>query len=445
MQDDIATMIDWNAVYTWLVDAARSLGAEVTSPWFYLQLGLIMAGAGMAYAVGAAVRSKVDMTSVAMGWPAPLRLFMRVLVGSASTAAFWLLMAITRIIMMKSTWPSRSYLLAVSAKLALAWLVIRLVTSVLRNTLIVQLVSLSAWCVAALSILGQLDPAIDMLDSVAIDLGGLRLTPLLLIKSAVLLVVALWLSNLASNFLEGRIAQSRDLTPSIQVLLVKMVRLALMVLAIAIVMSAVGINLSALAIFSGAVGVGIGFGLQKIVANFISGVILLADKSVKPGDLVTIGDSFGRISAMNTRYISVAAGDGREFLIPNEDLITQKVVNWTYTDKNTLVKVAFSTNYEADPQLVCKLAVEVATATPRVIRLKPPTCLLAEFAEAGMKFSLTFWISDPEAGMDNVKSDVMLSLWEAFKREGVRVPYPVRDIRIRGGALPVDTTVEVSS
>jgi small-conductance mechanosensitive channel len=445
MQDDIATMIDWNAVYTWLVDAARSLGAEVTSPWFYLQLGLIMAGAGMAYAVGAAVRSKVDMTSVAMGWPAPLRLFMRVLVGSASTAAFWLLMAITRIIMMKSTWPSRSYLLAVSAKLALAWLVIRLVTSVLRNTLIVQLVSLSAWCVAALSILGQLDPAIDMLDSVAIDLGGLRLTPLLLIKSAVLLVVALWLSNLASNFLEGRIAQSRDLTPSIQVLLVKMVRLALMVLAIAIVMSAVGINLSALAIFSGAVGVGIGFGLQKIVANFISGVILLADKSVKPGDLVTIGDSFGRISAMNTRYISVAAGDGREFLIPNEDLITQKVVNWTYTDKNTLVKVAFSTNYEADPQLVCKLAVEVATATPRVIRLKPPACLLAEFAEAGMKFSLTFWISDPEAGMDNVKSDVMLSLWEAFKREGVRVPYPVRDIRIRGGALPVDTTVEVSS
>jgi small-conductance mechanosensitive channel len=306
-------------------------------------------------------------------------------------------------------------------------------------------VSLSAWCVAALSILDQLNPAIDLLDSMGIELGGLRLTPLLLIKLAVLLAVALWLSNLASNFLEGRIAQSRDLTPSIQVLLVKMVRLALMAFAIAIVLSAVGINLSALAIFSGAIGVGIGFGLQKIVANFISGVILLADKSVKPGDLVTIGDSFGRISAMNTRYISVAAGDGREFLIPNEDLITQKVVNWTYTDKNTLVKVAFGTNYEADPRLVCKLAIEIATATPRVIRLKSPSCLLAEFAEAGMKFSLTFWISDPEAGMDNVRSDVMLSLWEAFQREGIRVPYPVREIRIRGGTLPVDTTVEVSS
>ena len=259
-------------------------------------------------------------------------------------------------------------------------------------------------------------------------LGGLRLTPLLLIKLGVLLVVALWLSNIASNFVESRITQSSDLTPSIQVLLVKMIRLALMIFAVAVVMSAVGINLSALAIFSGAAGVGIGFGLQKIVANFISGIILLADKSVKPGDLVTIGDSSGRISAMKTRYISVAAGDGREFLIPNEDLVTQKVTNWTYTDKNTLVKVNFGTNYDADPRLVCKLAIEIAAAAPRAIKSKPPNCILVEFAEAGMKFSLTFWIADPD-GMDNVKSEVMLSLWDAFKREGIRVPYPVREIR----------------
>jgi small-conductance mechanosensitive channel len=445
MRDETFAMMDVNEIHNWLIAAARSLGAEVTSPWFYLQLGLIMAATGMAFAVGTAIRTRIDLTSLVMGWPAPLRLFMRVLVDSASTATFAVLMILARIVMLTSTWPSRSYLLAISANLALAWLGIRLVTSVIRNEFFVRLVSISAWCVAALNILGQLGPVLEMLDSVAIDLGGLRLTPLLLIKLAVLLAVALWLSNLASNFLEGRITQSRDLTPSIQVLLVKMVRLALMVMAIAIVMSAVGINLSALALFSGAIGVGIGFGLQKIVSNFISGVILLADKSVKPGDLVTIGDSFGRISAMNTRYISVAAGDGREFLIPNEDLITQKVVNWTYTDKNTLVKVVFGTNYDADPRLVCKLAIEIAAATPRVIALKPPTCLLTEFAEAGMKFALTFWIADPDAGMDNVRSDVMLSLWEAFKREGIRVPYPVREIRVRGGTLPVDTTIEVSN
>ncbi|TMJ81605.1 MAG: mechanosensitive ion channel [Alphaproteobacteria bacterium] len=423
--------------------AARSIGAEVTSPWLYLQLGLILTAAGIALAAAAVIRSRTDMTSFAMGWPAPLRLFIRVLVGSAPTAAFALLIVLARVVMLASTWPSRSYLLSVAANLAFAWLIIRLFTSVIRNPFFVRLVSVSAWLVAALSILGQLGPTIDALDSVSIVLGGLRLTPLLLIKLGVLLIVALWLTNILSNFVESRITQSADLTPSIQVLLIKMIRLALMIFAVAVALSAVGINLSALAIFSGAAGVGIGFGLQKIVANFISGIILLADKSVKPGDLVTIGDSSGRISAMKTRYISVAAGDGREFLIPNEDLVTQKVTNWTYTDRNTLVKVNFGTNYDADPRLVCKLAIDVAAGAKRALKGKPPNCILIEFAEAGMKFSLTFWIADPD-GMDNVKSEVMLSLWDAFKREGIQVPYPIREIRVRGGALPVETTVEVS-
>ncbi len=430
------------AILEFVQNAARSLGAEITSPWFYLQLGLVLAGAGLALAAGAAVRSRIDLSSLAMGWPIPLRLFMRVVVGSTPTAVFAVLMTTARIIMMMLTWPSRSYLLSVAAKLAFAWLVIRLITSVIRNTFIVSLVSISAWLVAALSIVGQLDPVLDALDSVSIVLGGLRLTPLLVIKLGALLIIALWLTNLASNFVESRIASSGDLTPSLQVLLIKMVRMGLMILAIVIAMSAVGINLSALAIFSGAAGVGIGFGLQKIVANFISGIILLVDKSVKPGDLVTIGDSSGRISAMKTRYISVAAGDGREFLIPNEDLVTQKVTNWTYTDKNTLVKVNFGTNYDADPRLVCKLAMEIAANAPRALKSKPPGCILTEFTDNAMRFSLTFWIADPD-GMDNVKSEVMLALWDAFKREGIRVPYPVREIRVRGGALPVETTVEV--
>ena len=436
--------MDLNGIIDFLHGAARSVGAELTSPWFYLQCGLILAAAGIALAADAGLRARLDMTSFAMGWPLPLRHFARVLVRSASTAVFAILVIAARVAMVQSTWPSRSYLLAMAAKLALAWLVIGLVTSVIRNAFIVRLVSLSAWLVAALSIIGQLDATIEALDSISVVLGGLRLTPLLVVKLGLLLLAALWLTNIASNFVESRITRSTDLTPSIQVLLVKMIRIGLMVMSIAIALGAVGINLSALAVFSGALGVGVGIGLQKIVANFISGIILLADKSVKPGDLVTIGDSSGRISAMKTRYISVAAGDGREFLIPNEDLVTQKVTNWTYTDKNTLVKVNFGTNYDADPRLVCKLAIDIATAAPRTLQSKPPNCILVEFTEAGMKFSLTFWIADPD-GMDNVKSDVMLSLWETFKREGIRVPYPVREIRIRGGALPVETTMEVPS
>jgi small-conductance mechanosensitive channel len=432
--------MDLNDIIDYLRTVAQSVGAEISSPFFYLQFGIILIAAGIAFAANAALQGRVDKGTLANRWPLPLRRLAAVLVESFSTVVFAVLVIAARIAMYHSTWPSRSYMLVVAAKLAVAWLIIRLMTSVIRNATLVKVVSLTAWVMAALSVINQLGPAADALDSVSVVLGGLTLTPLLVIKLGLILIAALWFTNIASNFAESRINQSTDLTPSIQVLLVKMIRMGLITVAVAVALSAVGINLSALAVFSGAVGVG----LQKIVANFISGIILLADKSVKPGDLVTIGDSSGRISAMKTRYISVAAGDGREFLIPNEDLVTQKVTNWTYTDKNTLVKVIFATNYESDPRRVCQLAIEIAGGAPRAIKSKPPNCILTEFGETGMKFSLTFWIADPD-GMDNVKSEVMLSLWEAFKREGIKVPYPVRELRVRGGALPVDTTVEVSN
>jgi len=371
---------DLKDVTEYLLSIARSVGAELTSPWFYLQFGVMMAAAGVAYAVDLAIRARVDMASLGMRWPPRLRHFARVMVACASTATFAVVLIAARIVMYHATWPSRSYMLMVAAKLATAWLIIRVTTSVIRNAFIVRVISLSAWIVAALSIVGQLETAIDLLDSFSVVLGGLRLTPLLLIKLGALLIVALWLTNVASNFAESRINRSNDLTPSIQVLLVKMIRMGLMTVAIIIALSAVGINLSALAVFSGAVGVGIGIGLQKIVANFISGIILLADKSVKPGDLVTVGDSSGRISAMKTRYISIAAGDGREFLIPNEDLVTKTVVNWTYTDMNTLVKIPFSANYDADPRLVCRLAAGIAAENPRATKGKTPNCNLTEFA-----------------------------------------------------------------
>jgi len=204
-----------NEILDFLPATARSVEAEVSSPWFYLQFGLILTAAGIALAADAAIRSRIDPKSFAMSWPLPLRHFARVLVGSASTAVFAVLVIAARITMYHSTWPSRSYLLMVAAKLAGAWLVIRLVTSVFRNAFIVRLVSLSAWCVAALSIIGELDPAIEMLDSVSIVLGGLRLTPLLVIKLGLLLIAALWLTNIASNFAESRINRSADLTPSI--------------------------------------------------------------------------------------------------------------------------------------------------------------------------------------------------------------------------------------
>ena len=429
--------MSWADTHELLDGIVRAIRADVSSPWFYAQFGIILAGMGLALGFATVLRGIATSGALArtVEWPPSLRLLLRALLRHSGIVIFALLMDLCHVIMAHAAVPN--YLVGAAASLATAWLVVRLAASLIRNDFLVSVISIAAWLLAILSLLGLLQPASDALDSVSIMFGTLRLTPLLVIKVIVFLGLALWAANILSNFLETRINHSRDLTPSIQVLLTKIVRLALMVLAVAVVMSAAGIDLSVFALFSGAVGVGLGFGLQKTVSNFISGVILLADKSVKPGDLITVGDSTGRVSAMNTRYISVAAGDGRAFLIPNEDLITQKVVNWTYTDLNTQLKVNFATNYEADPILVCRLAVEIASATPRVTPIKPPSCLLTDFSETGMKFSLTFWIADPDAGMDNVRSDVMLALWAAFKRENIHAPYPVREIRLQGGALPV--------
>jgi len=437
--------MDWNDLRDALNRTMQSIGGEITSSWFYMQFGIVLATAGISLALGSSLRAKFDITSLTMGWPAPLRLFARTMMQRAGTIIFALLTEIARVIVVQTGLLHRGYILSTAVNLATAWLIIRLATSLIRNEFLVRVVSIAAWAVAALSIIGRLDDVSNALDSISISMGALRLTPLLLIKAAVLLSLAMWLVGAAGNFIETRIARSHDLTPSIQVLLIKLVRVALIVAAIAMVMSAVGIDLSAFALFSGAIGVGLGFGLQKIISNFISGVILLADKSVKPGDLVTIGDSTGTISAMNTRYISVAAGDGREILIPNEDLVTQRVVNWTYHDKSMLVKVTFATNYEADPKRVCELAIEVARDTQNVATFKAPSCLLTEFAETGMKFALTFWVADLNIGTDGIRNNVMQGLWTAFKKENIRVPYPVRELRVRNGALPVESILEVPS
>src|SRR5205814_2002522 len=185
--------------------------------------------------------------------------------------------------------------------------------------------------IAALSILGLLDEVRDGLDATGIIIGGLRITPLLALKTTALLMLTLWAATAASNFLDRQVKGYQDLTPSIQVLLGKLIRIVLITFAVLIVLGSVGIDFSALAIFSGAVGVGIGFGLQKIVSNLVSGIILLADKSIKPGDVITVGDSFGWVVTMGARYTSVTTRDGREVLIPNEDLVTQRVVNWSYS------------------------------------------------------------------------------------------------------------------
>ena len=403
-----------------------NLQQELVSPWLAVQLVVILFAAGVAKLLATWIRRHVDTLELGMGWPPLLRLMLRLLLANIGTIAFVLLLVIFHRGMLQMTWPSRSYLLGVAASLATAWVVIALLAGIIRNQFVYRMVAVSAWALAALSILGLLQPTAEALDSVAVVGGGLRITPLLAIKTTVLLMLTLWAANAASDFLDRRVQASTDLTPSIQVLIGKLIRLLLITFAILIVLSTVGIDLSALALFSGAVGVGLGFGfgLQKIVSNLVSGIILLADKSIKPGDVISVGDHFGRVGNMGARYTSVDTRDGREYLIPNEDFITQRVANWTYSSDLVRLSVKFNTTYDSDPRRVQEAAVTAARSVERVAKKPMPTCMLSAFGASALEFELWFWITDPAAGVTNVKSDVLLALWDSLDKQGAKIAKP---------------------
>src|SRR6266516_3977322 len=423
-------MNDFAQIVSGLGDAARAIGAEVASVWVLIQLALLLLAAAAAPMIGALVRKRADLVALTMGWPAFLRLFARAIAANIGMIAFVAIVALMQVGMLALAPQAGGSLLGAAEKLGAAWVVINLIAGLVRNRLIFRVLAVSAWTIAALSILGLLGPVGDALDSVAVSIGGLRVSPLLVLKTAALLVLAVRAASALSNFLERRVHGASDLTPSFQVLIGKLARLTLMTIAILIVVKSTGIDLSALAIFTGALGVGVGFGLQKIVSNFVSGIILLVDKSIKPGDVITVGESYGWVNAMNTRCIAVITRDGREVLIPNEDLVTQRVVNWSYTKEEIRLDVPFGVDVASDPHQVRRVAVEAAAAAPRVLAEPAPVCHFVAFGSKSLDFMLRFWIDDPVAGITNVRGLVLLALWDAFKREGIEIPSPIQDVRL---------------
>ena len=400
------------------------LGSELTSARMLLQFAIIISGGVLGTAGAVLMRRRFDFAALTAPWPQFLQKLIARLIDNLGTVFFVLILTFVHAIMLSITWPSASYLVGVAASLATAWVVIALVTGLIRNQFVYRLVAISTWAIAALSILDLLNPAVEALGSVGIVFGTLRVTPLLILKTTVLLMLTLWVASAVGDFLDRRLQASTDLTPSVQVLMSKLARLVLITFAIVAVLSTVGIDLSALAIFTGAVGVGVGLGLQKIVSNLVSGIILLADKSIKPGDVISVGDHFGRVGNMGARYTSVDTRDGREYLIPNEDFITQRVANWTYSSDLVRLFVKFSTTYDSDPRKAMDAAVAAAAATERVLKKPAPQCMLTAFGATSIEFELWFWIKDPAAGVVNVKSDVMLALWDTLANEGVKIPKP---------------------
>jgi small-conductance mechanosensitive channel len=214
------------------------------------------------------------------------------------------------------------------------------------------------------------------------------------------------------------------------VLLAKLAKIFLVTVAVLAAVTSVGINWAALAVFGGAVGVGIGFGLQKVVSNLISGVILLLDRSIKPGDVIEVGETYGWINKLAARYTSVITRDGREHLVPNEDMITMPVINWTYSSTKVRRHIPVGVSYKADLRKAMDLMIAAALETPRVLDDPDPKCLIKGFGDSAVNLELRLWIADPQNGVANVASDVMLKIWDKFHEHGIEIPYPQRDLHL---------------
>jgi len=266
---------------------------------------------------------------------------------------------------------------------------------------------------------------------VALQLGEVRISFLGVIKAAIALAVLLWLAAAASGLIEKRLTAMPGVSPTAGVLFGKVFRILLVTIAILVVLDSAGIDLTTLAVFSGAVGLGIGFGLQKVFSNLISGMILLMDRSVKPGDVISVSDTFGWINSLRARYVSVITRDGIEYLIPNEDLISQQVENWSHSHKRVRLRMPISIDYGSDVPMAMELAVEAAGEVDRVLGDPEPVCLLMGFGDNGIDLELRVWITDPQRGVANVTSAVLLRIWKLFAKNGVNFPFPQRDLHIK--------------
>ncbi|TCM67848.1 mechanosensitive ion channel domain-containing protein [Rhizobium sp. BK068] len=347
---------------------------------------------------------------------------------------------IADVILSRFGWPSYRWLVGIALTLVAAWFVIAVLTRIIRNQMLARVVAVAGWFYFALYALGLDQAILTALDGVAVNLGAARLSMLLVLKAIVLSAALVWLAVLIGSMSSHWIQNSADLTPSLKVLISKLIKISLIGLAIAVALSATGIDLTALTIFSGAVGVGIGFGLQKVVSNFISGIIILLDKSIKPGDTITLGETFGAIRDLRSRFVSVITRDGKEYLIPNEDFISQQVVNWSFSSEYVRIEVDFGTSYDSDPHEVARIAAEAAKTIPRVASAHAqPVCWMTAFGSSSLDFKLRFWISDPSNGLTNVRGQVLMALWDAFKAAGISIPFPHREIIMKTPVEVVDS------
>ena len=322
-----------------------------------------------------------------------------------------------------------------------ALMLIRLVVYIIRQVFVSsswlqsseQFIAMIIWVGFALYLTGYLPEVIDAMDHFGFHVGKQRIS-LLLVLSGILsifvtMLVAMWLGKT----FEHKVMATENLDMNLRVVLSKLIRACLVVVGVLIALPLAGIDITVLSVFGGALGVGIGFGLQKIASNYVSGFIILLDRSIHPGDVLTVDGRFGKVSQLTTRYVVLENNDGTEAIIPNEILITSTVINHSFTNRQIRVGITIQISYQSDLHLAMEIMKQAAENQPRVLADPETKVYLKSFSDNGIDLEMGVWISDPEEGQLNLRSDINMEIWRKFQASGIEIPYPQRDVRIISG------------
>jgi small-conductance mechanosensitive channel len=413
-----------------LTEFVKSVAGEATLAEWLWQLGVIGGALLLAWVLARIVSSRIHPGP---GWKFGEGDFARV----AFPLFAWAFIAIGRLVLVRY---QAVALLHIVALLLLAWLVIRVAVYVLGHILppggllqsAIRTVAWIAWICVALQVTGLLPDAIDALEEIGISLGKdkPRITLLLVLQALAALALTLTLAAWISRVTESRVLAAKHMELSTRVVIAKFVRAATLFLAVLVALPLVGIDITTLSIFGGALGVGLGIGLQKIASNYVSGFIVLLDRSLRIGDLISVGARRGEVKEIAARYTVVKASDGTEWIIPNETLITETVSHFSFTDPKVAVAIPVTISYESDVERACVLLLEAARAQPRVVKDPAPAARIKLLRDVGVDLELTVWIADPLVGDSDLRSDIYRAILKAFPGAGIVIPYPRQDMRI---------------
>lgn len=329
-------------------------------------------------------------------------------------------------------------MLRLASRLLLAMAIIRLLVYGIRYIFspsgwlkaVEHLIAWGVWIVLALHLSGLLPEISTVLESIKFNIGKSPVNLLVVIQGLLTVFVTIFFALWLSQLVENRVMAAVQININMRVVLTKLVRILFIFLAVMIALSAVGLDITLLSVFGGALGVGLGFGLQKIASNYISGFILLVDKSIQIGDLVTVDTHYGMVKDMHSRYMTLRKLDGTEVIIPNEMMITEVVINHTSADHQVRVQMPIQVAYDTDLDVAIEVMEKMAEQHPRVLKTKSISVWVKGFGESGIDLVLNFWIGDPEEGSAVLQSELYQTIWKQFKLKGISIPFPQREIKI---------------